>query len=198
MYAGIFTAIEASAVSVFATLLMLVAYRRLSAASVLEAVKRTIRVSGMIYMIIVGATILSHVFFITGFREMVADLLIGLNLPGWGTMIVILLILTVLGTFLDVIALIMISVPIFLPVAIQAGYDGVWFGIIMVVASEMALCTPPVGVNLFVIQGIAPRGTTLMTVARGAAPFIGVIWVLLLLLIFFPEIVTWLPSRMAF
>ncbi len=198
MYAGIFTAIEASAVSVFATLLMLVAYRRLSAASVLEAVKRTIRVSGMIYMIIVGATILSHVFFITGFREMVADLLIGLNLPGWGTLIVILLILTVLGTFLDVIALIMISVPIFLPVAIQAGYDGVWFGIIMVVASEMALCTPPVGVNLFVIQGIAPRGTTLMTVARGAAPFIGVIWVLLLLLIFFPEIVTWLPSRMAF
>jgi len=198
MYAGIFTAIEASAVSVFATLILLVAYRRLNGANVLEAVKRTIRISGMIYMIIVGATVLSHVFFITGFRDLISDALIGMNLPGWGTMIVILLILTVLGTFLDVIALIMISVPIFLPVAIQSGYDGVWFGVIMVIASEMALCTPPVGVNLFVIQGIAPRGTTLMTVARGAAPFIGVIWILLLLLIFFPEIVTWLPSRMAF
>lgn len=198
MYAGIFTAIEASAVSVFVTLVLLVAYRRLSAASVLEAVKRTVHVSGMIYMIIVGATVLGHVFFITGFRDMVADFLLGFNLPGWGTMIVILLILTVLGTFLDVIALIMISVPIFLPVAIQSGYDGVWFGVVMVIASEMALCTPPLGVNLFVIQGISPPGTTLMTVARGAAPFIGVIWLLLLLLIFFPGIVTWLPSQMAF
>lgn len=198
MYAGIFTAIEASAVSVFATLILLAIYRRLNVAGVAVAIKRTIVISGMIYMIIVGATILSHVFFITGFRDMVADLLIGLNLPGWGTMIVILLILTVLGTFLDVIALMMIAVPIFLPVAIQMGYDGVWFGVIMVIAAEMALCTPPVGVNLFVIQGIAPKGTTLMTVARGAAPFIGVIWVLLLILIFFPEIVTWLPSRMEF
>lgn len=198
MYAGIFTAIEASAVSVFVTLVLLVAYRRLNTASVLQAARTTIRVSGMIYMIIVGATILGHVFFITGFRDTVSNLLLGLNLPGWGTMIVILAILTVLGTFLDVIALIMISVPIFLPVAIQSGYDAVWFGVIMVIASEMALCTPPVGVNLFVIQGIAPRGTSLMTVARGAAPFIGVIWVLLLLLIFFPGIVTWLPSRMEF
>ena len=198
MYAGIFTAIEASAVSVFVTLVLLIAYRRLNTAGVLQAARTTIRVSGMIYMIIVGATILGHVFFITGFRDTVSNLLLGLNLPGWGTMIVILAILTVLGTFLDVIALIMISVPIFLPVAIQSGYDAVWFGVIMVIASEMALCTPPVGVNLFVIQGIAPRGTSLMTVARGAAPFIGVIWVLLLLLIFFPEIVTWLPSRMEF
>lgn len=196
MYAGIFTAIEASAVSVLATLILLLLYRRLNLPGVLEAMRRTIRVSGMIYMIIVGATMLSHVFFITGFRDIISDALIGMNLPGWGTMIMILLILTVLGTFLDVIALILIAVPIFLPVAIQSGYDGVWFGVIMVIASEMALCTPPVGVNLFVIQGIAPRGTTLMTVARGAAPFIGVIWVLLLLLIFFPQIVTWLPSRM--
>ncbi len=198
MYAGIFTAIEASAVSVFMTLVLLIAYRRLNRAAILAAARTTIRVSGMIYMIIVGATILGHVFFITGFRETVASLILGLNLPGWGTMIVILAILTVLGTFLDVIALIMISVPIFLPVAIQAGYDAVWFGVIMVIASEMALCTPPVGVNLFVIQGIAPKGTSLMTVARGAAPFIGVIWVLLLILIFVPEVVTWLPSRMKF
>ncbi len=198
MYTGIFTAIEASAVSVLATLILLTVYRRLRFYNVYEAIKKTIITSGMIYMIIVGATILGHVFFITGFRETIADLLIGLSLPGWGKMIVILLILTVLGTFLDVIALMMISVPIFLPVAIQSGYDGVWFGVIMVIAAEMALCTPPVGVNLFVIQGIAPPGTTLMTVARGAAPFIGVIWLLLLLLIFFPEIVTWLPSKMAF
>jgi len=89
-------------------------------------------------------------------------------------------------------------VPIFLPVVLAAGYDGIWFGVIMVIAAEMALCTPPVGVNLFVIQGIAPKGTSLMTVARGAAPFVGVIWVLLILLIAFPESVTWLPGKMAY
>ncbi len=198
MFVGLFTAIEASAASVFATLLLLVAYRRLSIPRVMEAARSTIKVSGMIYMIIIGASVLSHVFFITGFSDFVAGLITGMELPGWATMIVILLILTVLGMFLDVIALIMIAVPIFLPIAIHAGYDGVWFGVIMVIASEMALCTPPVGVNLFVIQGIAPRGTSLMTVARGAAPFIGVIWILLLILIFYPEVVTWLPSKMAY
>lgn len=198
MYSGVFTAIEASAVSVLATIVMLIFYRRLNVASVYEAVKRTIRISGMIYMIIVGATILSHVFFITGFRDFVADMVLGLDMAPWATMVVVLLILTVLGTFLDVIALMMICVPIFLPIVLAVGYDGVWFGVIMVIAAEMALCTPPVGVNLFVIRGIAPKGTSLMTVARGAAPFIGVIWLLLIILIFFPEIVTWLPSRMAF
>lgn len=198
MFAGLFTAIEASAVSVLATLVLLIIYRRFSFSKVFEAARSSLRISGLIYMIVVAASVLGHVFFLTGFSESVANLMTGLELPGWATMILILLILTTLGTFLDVIALIMIAVPIFLPVVIGAGYDAVWFGIIMVIAAEMALCTPPVGVNLFVIQGIAPPGTSLMTVARGAAPFIGVIWILLLLLIFFPEIITWLPSKMKY
>lgn len=196
MYIGIFTAIEASAASVFVTLIVVVLYGRFKWSRVFDALRRTVKTSGMIYMVIVGATVMGHLFFITGFRDIVSDVLLRFNLPGWGTMIVILLILTVLGTFLDVIAMIMISVPIFLPVALKVGYDGVWFGVIMTIASEMALCTPPVGVNLFVIQGIAPEGTSLLTVARGAAPFILVIWVLVLMLIFWPGLVTWLPNAM--
>lgn len=194
MYAGVFTAIEASAISVLVSLAIIVLLGRFKVSSTVEALLRTTKTSGMIYMIIVGATVMGHVFFVTGFREMVAESLLQFDIPPWGTMIIIVLILTVLGTFLDVVALIMISVPIFLPVALKLGYDGVWFGVMMVVAAEMALCTPPVGVNLFVIQGIAPRGTSLLTVAKGAAPFIAVIWVLLLLMIFFPNIVTWLPN----
>lgn len=194
MYAGIFTAIEASAASVFVSLAIIVALGRFRISSTVDALLRTVKTSGMIYMIIIGATVMGHLFFITGFREMVSSSLLQFDIPPWGTMIIILAILTVLGTFLDVVALIMISVPLFLPVVLKLGYDGVWFGVIMTIAAEMALCTPPVGVNLFVIQGIAPAGTSLMTVARGAAPFILVIWVLLLLLIFFPGIATWLPS----
>jgi len=194
MYAGIFTAIEASAASVLVSMAIIVMVGRFSVSHTIEALMRTVRTSGMIYMIIVGATVMGHLFFVTGFRDMVSSALLQFDLPPWGTMIIILLILTILGTFLDVVALIMISVPIFLPVALKLGYDGVWFGVMVTVASEMALCTPPVGVNLFVIQGIAPKGTSLLTVARGAAPFILVIWVLLLLMVFFPGIVTWLPN----
>lgn len=197
MYIGVWTAIEASAASVMITFIIIICYRRLKLAAVLDAVKRTIRVSGMIYMIIVGANVMSYLFFVTGFQDAVSKFILQFSLSPWGNMLLILLILTILGTFLDVIALITISVPIFLPVAIAAGYSDVWFGVIMTVASEMALCTPPVGVNLFVVQGIAPKGTSLLTVSKGAAPFIGVTWVLLALLVAFPELVTWLPSTMS-
>jgi C4-dicarboxylate transporter DctM subunit len=197
MYVGVWTAIEASAASVFISIIIIVFYRRLSLAGVLDAVKRTIRISGMIYMIIVAANVMSYLFFVTGFQDAVSQFILRFSLPPWGTMFLILLIMTLLGTFLDVIALITISVPIFLPLAVAAGYSDVWFGVIITVASEMALCTPPVGVNLFVIQGIAPEGTSLLTVAKGAAPFIGVIWLLLVLLVFFPDLVTWLPGTMA-
>lgn len=197
IYKGIWTAIEASAASIFIALIIIIANNRLSLKHAAEALKLTIRISGMIYMIIIGANVMSYLFFITGFQEAVGNFIMQFSLPSWAIMILILLIMTILGTFLDVIALITISVPIFLPIAISQGYSDVWFGVITTIASEMALCTPPVGVNLFVIQGIAPRGTTLLTVAKGAAPFIAVIWVLLLIVIFFPDLVTWLPNTMA-
>ncbi|RJR18699.1 MAG: TRAP transporter large permease [Desulfobacteraceae bacterium] len=197
MYVGVWTAIEASAASVFISLIIIICYRRLRFSAVLDAIKRTIKISGMIYMIIVGANVMSYLFFVTGFQDAVSRFIIQFSLPPWGNMLLILFIMTILGTFLDVIALITISVPIFLPVAVAAGYSDVWFGVIVTIASEMALCTPPVGVNLFVIQGIAPNGASLLTVARGAAPFIVVIWVLLALLVAFPELVTWLPGTMS-
>ena len=101
-----------------------------------------------------------------------------------------------MGTFLDVIAMLTVTVPIFLPVIIKMGYDPVWFGIVATLFSEMAMITPPVGVNLFVIQGIAPKGTSLKDVAYGAAPYVGVIWLLAILLIMFPGIAMYLPSLM--
>lgn len=197
MFFGVWTAIEASAASVLVTLVMVICYGRFRVAAVIDAVKRTIRVSGMIYMLIIGANIMGYLFFVAGFQDAVSNFILQFSLPPWGNMVLILFILTILGCFLDVIALITITVPVFLPIAIASGYDDVWFGVIMTVASEMALCTPPVGVNLFVVQGIAPKGTSLLTVSKGAAPYIGVIWVLLALLIKYPELVTWLPSIMS-
>jgi TRAP-type C4-dicarboxylate transport system permease large subunit len=102
----------------------------------------------------------------------------------------------ILGMFLDAPAMILIAVPIFLPIVDTLGFDYIWFGVVIVLAAEMAAVTPPVGMGLFVIHSIAPKGTTLMDCIIGAAPYVGILWILLLLLVFFPEIAMWLPGMM--
>ena len=97
---------------------------------------------------------------------------------------------------MDVVEMLLISLPIMFPVIVGLGYDPIWFGIRMIVAREMAVITLPVGVNPFGMQSIAPRGTTLGDVATGSAPFVGVLRLLFGLLILFPEIAMWLPSTM--
>ena len=95
---------------------------------------------------------------------------------------------------MDVWAMLLISIPIYLPIIDTLGYDAIWLGIIMIIAVEMALITPPVGFNLFVIKNFAPEGVTLLDIIKGAIPFVIIIWVLLALLVAFPQIALWLPS----
>lgn len=197
LFFGLWDAIEASAVGVFIALLICIVYfRHLSWATLKRALIGSVNTTVMIYMLIVGGNLLAYVFYITGLQAMIGDFVVGLGVPGWGVIIVMGIILMILGTFLDVIAMLTVTVPIFLPVILKMGYDPVWFGIIATLFSEMAMITPPVGVNLFVIQGIAPKGTTLKDVALGAAPYVGVIWLMAILMITFPSIALYLPSLM--
>jgi TRAP-type C4-dicarboxylate transport system permease large subunit len=92
--------------------------------------------------------------------------------------------------------MILISVPVFLPIIVSLGYDPVWFGVVIVLASEMAQLTPPVGMGLFIMHGIAPKGTTLTDCIIGSAPYVGILWVLLGLLLLCPGIAMWLPGMM--
>ncbi|HLT26690.1 MAG TPA: TRAP transporter large permease subunit, partial [Zeimonas sp.] len=135
-------------------------------------------------------------FFITGLQSEIKEFVAASGLPAWGVLVLIGVIYMILGTFLDVIAMLTITVPIFLPIVEAIGYSPVWFGIFAVLFSEMALITPPVGINLFVIKGIAPAGTRVMDVAVGAAPYVGIIWLVALLMIAFPQIALYLPSIM--
>jgi len=197
LFFGIWDAIETAAAGVFLALVLCLYYfRRLSWAPLKRALIGTVQTSVMIYMLIVGGNMLAYVFFITGLQQDLKAFVVDSGLPGWGVIILIGVIYMILGTFLDVIAMLTITVPIFLPIVKAVGYDPVWFAIFAVLVSEMALITPPVGINLFVIKGIAPAGTRVVDVAIGAAPYVGVIWVVMCLLIVYPEIALYLPSIM--
>lgn len=197
LFFGLWDAIEASAVGVFMALVICIIYfRYLSWKALKRALIGSVNTTVMIYMLIVGGNLLAYVFYVTGLQAMIGDFVVSLGVPGWAVIITMGIILMFMGTFLDVIAMLTVTVPIFLPVIIKLGYDPVWFGIIATLFSEMAMITPPVGVNLFVIQGIAPKGTSLKDVAYGAAPYVGVIWFLAILLIMYPNIAMYLPSLM--
>lgn len=197
LFFGVWDAIETSAAGVFFALVLCWFYfGRLSWPPLKRALVGTVQTSVMIYMLIVGGNLLAYVFFITGLQADIKEFVTESGLPAWGIFVLIGLIYMILGTFLDVIAMLTITVPIFLPIVQATGYSPVWFGIFAVLFSEMAMITPPVGVNLFVIKGIAPPGTRVMDVAIGAAPYVGVIWLVTLLMIAFPGIALYLPSIM--
>jgi len=196
IYFGVASPIEAGAVGAFVATLICLGLRRLTWKKFTDAASDAAIISVMIFILIIGAALLSQMFFVTGLRAVITEAIAGWEVAPWLVIVFFLAILTIMGMFIDVIGMLLISLPIMFPVVIELGLDPIWFGIIMIVSSEMALITPPVGVNLFVIQGIAPKGTTLGDVAIGSAPFVVVLWIFLLILIFFPDIAMWLPSTM--
>ena len=151
-----------------------------------DAAIRTMSISGMVMWILFGAACFTSVFFRTGGQAYIADFLIGLENPvlifGF-----ILAVLIVMGCFLDEITQVMITVPIFLPIIIQLGYDPVWFGIIVVVLTEIGLITPPIGMNVFVLKANLPQ-VPVGKIFKGLVPFIAVDVVRLALLVSFPAI----------
>ena len=179
IYKGIWSPVEAGATACLVVVFIAIGYRRLSWNKVKLAAFGASNTSIMIYMLLIGASILSSLFFVSGLNDYLGDFIMSLALPRWCIIIFILLTMMIMGMFMDVLALLLISLPITLPIITQLNYNPVWWGIMVIVSCEMALITPPVGVNLFVIQGVAPKGTSLADVAWGAAPFVGVLWIFL-------------------
>lgn len=196
IYAGIWAPMEAGAAGAFFAFLIAIAYRRLKWETLKNSIYSTGKTTIMIYMLVIGANIFSLLCFASGLTDCLQEFILGFALPQWGTIILLLLVITVLGCFLDVMALLLITLPISLPIVTSLGYDPVWWGIITIVGCELAMITPPIGIHLFIILGIAEKGTTLVDVARGAAPFAIIIWLLFAFLIIFPQLVLWLPSMM--
>ena len=147
----------------------------------------------MTMMLVAGAVVFGHFLAITRIPFILADAVAALQWPAWAVVIVIGAVYLVGGCIIDALALVMLTVPIFLPIIESLGFGKIWFGIIIVLLTQMGVITPPVGINVYVVNGI-DRSIQLETIFKGALPFLVALVVGLLVLIAFPEIATWLPE----
>jgi len=191
---GIATPSEAGAVGAGGSILCAVIHRRLTWQNFKEVNYRTIRLTCMIFWILAAASSFRSVFAIVGATEFFKSILVMVPLGRWGVLITIQLILLVLGCFLDIWGILMIAIPVFGPVVEYLGFDLVWFGILFVVNMEMGYLTPPVGLNIFYMKGVAPEGVTMVDIYRSVAPFVLIQGLGLALIMIFPQLVMWLPS----
>ena len=194
IYAGIATATEAAAVGVLGALVIAGVGGSLTRASVVDSLMGAVRTSCMIGFILMGAAFLTSAMSFTGLPATVATWITGLGLAPWQLLTVLTAFFVLLGCFLDGISIVVLTTAVLMPAVQAAGIDPLWFGIYLVLVVEMAQVTPPVGFNLFVIQGIT--GLQLFTLARMALPFFGLLVVATALITMFPQIVLVLPAAM--
>jgi C4-dicarboxylate transporter DctM subunit len=147
----------------------------------------------MILIIVLGAIIFNKFVAITRLPFALADWAVTLNMPPLAIMSLIIFIYLIGGCFMDALGLILLTVPIFFPVAVKLGFDPIWFGIIITRISEIGVITPPVGMNVYIIKGVAPD-VPLSTIFRGIMPFLMADIIAVILLVAFPQIIMWLPS----
>lgn len=195
IYGGLFTALEAAGAGAAATLLVALAQGRLTGQKILSAFTESVRVTGTLFTILIGAILFSNFLVVTGAPQTVATWLTNLPIGPIGILIVMLLLYFVLGCFLDSIAMIIITVPILYPAIIKLGFDPIWFGVLVVMACELGLITPPYGMNVFVINGVA-RDVSIPSIFSGVIPFIAIDIVRVALIVMFPGIALFLPRMM--
>ena len=190
---GWFSPPEAASVGSVGALLLCAWRKRLNWSSLSKALKETLRTSGMIYIVVIGALIFSVFISLTGLAENVAHLLLFTGNSPVVSLLIITVVLLLLGSILDGLALMLLTTPIFLPIIQDMGMSPIWFGIFLVRAMEMGFIHPPIGMNLFIINNIA-KDVSLSRIFKGVIPFLASDFLHLLLLIFIPATVTWLPA----
>jgi C4-dicarboxylate transporter DctM subunit len=195
LFMGFFTPTEAAAVGAFGTLLIALIGRNLSWRGLIRSLDETTRVSCMIFVIVAGATVFGHFLAVTGIPANIGTWVSELTLPPPVIIGLIILVYLVLGCLMDSLAMIMLTIPIFFPVVTTLGYDPIWFGVIIVLVTEMGVITPPVGINVYVVAGVA-RDVPLHIIFKGATHLLMALLVTAILLIIFPQIATFLPSLM--
>jgi tripartite ATP-independent transporter DctM subunit len=193
MYGGLASPAEAAALSVGVTMVIMLLERTLSIKAIIEAGLGTARTTSMLGLIIAAASFLSTTMGYLGLPQAFSVQVQLLDLSPIGLITLLMVVYIVLGCFLEGMSMIVMTLPIVLPMVLAAGYDKIWFGVFLIIVVEMAQITPPVGMNLFVIQGLT--GKSLSYIARAALPFFMIMVGTVFLIAVFPEIVTWLPSK---
>lgn len=191
---GIATPSEAAASGVVGTMLLAAYHRQLTFEVIWKSLRSTLEISAMILLIISGATAFGQVLALSGASQGLSELAV--NLPVAPIVIIIAMqaVVLVMGMFMEVVSIMLITLPIFMPIVKTLGYDPVWFGVLFLINSEVALISPPFGISLFVMKAVAPPGTTMRDVYAASVPFMGLILFVMALIMVFPGIATWLPT----
>ncbi|MFC2009196.1 TRAP transporter large permease [Chloroflexota bacterium] len=192
IYAGVATPTESAALGCVGAVGVAASYRYLTRDGMIQAVRETVIVMGTIGFIIVGALAMSYSVSHLGLGTLLVRWVESLDIPPIGVLFMLYLVYILLGCVMESLALLLIIVPIAFPVVVGLGYDPVWFGIVVVVGQELACITPPIGVNLWVMQGIT--GEPIERLARAVLPFFFVLVGFLVVLTFIPQLATWLPD----
>ncbi|MEP4574714.1 TRAP transporter large permease subunit [Marinobacter sp.] len=196
LYLGIATPTETAAIGVLGALLIALVNKTLSWDAVYDSVKKTGSTVAMLTWIFFGASALVAVYTMAGGTAFLQDAITGLPVPPIVTILLMMLILMVLGCFIDWIGIVLLTMPIFVPVVESLGMDPIWFGILFTMNMQVSYLTPPFGPAAFYLKAVAPEGVSLSDIFRGVIPFIGLQLIGLSLVLFFPQIAMWLPSLM--
>lgn len=195
MYLGVFTATEAAAVGALLALFVAVAiYRTIGIREIWECAVEASRTSAMLFMILAGAAVFSHALTKMMIPQQIVHLVVSMDVSVFGFLLAMMLLIFILGMFLESIAIILITSPVIIPVLVLLEINPIWYGVLLVINLELAMITPPVGMNLFTIKAVtnAPIGQ----IIRGSAPFVLLMMLGLVLVLLFPQIAMWLPGRM--
>ena len=193
IYAGLATPTEAASLGVIAALGLALLNGKMSLALLRDSIEGAMRTTAMIMLIIFAAVFLNFVLAAIGLTTALTDFITGLGLSPLETMLVIITVLVVLGCFMETLSMLLVTAPLVTPIVVGLGYDPVWFGVLLMVLLETALITPPIGINLYVVQGVRGAGP-MKDVMLGASPFVIAMFAMVALLLIFPEIALWLPS----
>ena len=193
IYFGVFTPTEAAGVGAFGALFIAFSRKRLNREMMKETLLETGQTSAMIFTILIGAITLNNLVIFSGLANALADFVSGLDMSPATVMLIILFMYLIMGCFLDALAMILLTVPIFYPIVLDLGYDPIWFGIIVVMVVELGLITPPIGMNVFVIKGMV-QSVPLVSIYKGVLPFVIGQMVLIIAVFLIPEIALWLPE----
>ncbi|MDA8109058.1 MAG: TRAP transporter large permease subunit [Betaproteobacteria bacterium] len=208
IFFGIATPVEAAGIGTFGALVVCALNRRLNWLNIYEAAIATLKATAMVMWIFFGATMFVGFFIVKGGQTFVADSILGTGLPAYGILTLMMLILFVLGMFLDWVGILLLTVPIFVPILKALSFGGVfgipgvrpediplWYGVIFIVNMQMAFLSPPFGYSLFYLKSVAPPQITMATIFKSAVPFIALQATANALCIIFPEVILWLPSK---
>jgi tripartite ATP-independent transporter DctM subunit len=196
MSRGIATPTESAALGALATMALAAAYRSLSFEALLKALRGTVGISAMILFIILGATTFSQILSFSGSTEGIVSTILGGGLTPFAILAGMMLLLIFLGIFVDQVSMMLITLPVFMPIVQRLEIDLIWFGVLYLICMQLGLLLPPHGLLLMTMKGVAPKQVTMAHIFRAVVPYVAMSLVLLVIIIMFPAIATWLPNAL--